>query len=794
MFIPAAVLLDIETVVYLLNLAVGASFVCGLGLLAVRACRRCPAPVRHGILVGTLVVVLWSPVAVWLGQRSGLTLLSVAVFDGAALDGNVSLALTEGERWRFPVDESATASTDSGRRPAAEAASMPFSASGDSPSAVSDTFAEGGLDDDFASPRLVAVRSWRVLGTILVVGWTVGILVEVIRLAWGYRILGRFRRSLTEVAEPRMSAAMQQAAEAVGLRHVPRVFASPFAPAPFCLGLVKPVVVVPDEILRELDDGQMLAVLIHEAAHIVRRDAWVSLAQRIAIVLFWWNVLIYRIREQISSLREDICDDFVCRTQGEGTRFAQTLVGLAARATTLRLMPATLGVLEPTGLLGRVTRLLNMERNMATRMSPVAKAMVLTWTGIVLLGFAFCGGLRVARSDPANEEVTEGPREQPAISAVEETTAAQERVATNEEPGVSEEAPEAVAAEMDEKKIALQEGTEGTVEEALRWLAIHQMEDGGWSFNHNQCPACRGKCRNDGTHFKARNAATAMALLPFLGMGCTHKEGPYQQTVRNGLAFLVNHMDLKQGHSGSLHEKDGNMYSQGLGAIVLCETYAMTHDRVLKEYAQQALNFICWAQDPKRGGWRYEPQQAGDTSVLGWQLTALKCGSMAKLTVPSETVRKVNTFLDYVQKNNGARYAYLDPNAPPGEATTAVGLLCRMYLGWKKDNPALQEGVRYLNTNGPSGKNLYYDYYATQILHHQKGEEWNRWNCVMRDQLVHGQAKLGHEKGSWFFTGDHGSNAGGRLYCTAMAAMILEVGYERMPIYRQASIDQEFAE
>jgi hypothetical protein len=65
---------------------------------------------------------------------------------------------------------------------------------------------------------------------------------------------------------------------------------------------------------------------------------------------------------------------------------------------------------------------------------------------------------------------------------------------------------------------------------------------------------------------------------------------------------------------------------------------------------------------------------------------------------------------------------------------------------------------------------------------------------MMRDQLVHGQAKVGHEKGSWYFSGDNGSAPGGRLYCTAMAAMILEVYYRHMPLYRSDSVEREFPE
>jgi hypothetical protein len=334
------------------------------------------------------------------------------------------------------------------------------------------------------------------------------------------------------------------------------------------------------------------------------------------------------------------------------------------------------------------------------------------------------------------------------------------------------------------------DASEKAVSLALVWLAEHQMPDGGWSFDHAICPSCRNQCRHPGSAKEARNAATAMALLPFLGAGQTHKEGQYKKVVNSGLYFLTRRMEVSQKKGGSLHEPQGNMYSHGLSAITLCEAYAMTRDKSLFQPAQLAINYIAYAQDPIGGGWRYAEQQAGDTSVVGWQVMALKSAHMGYLTINPRTVVGTSKFLDSVQAQNGAKYGYATPGNKA--STTSIGLLCRMHLGWGRDHPALVEGVKFLAEEGPSPSNNYYNYYATQVLRHYEGDLWKQWNAKMRDQLISTQAQKGHEKGSWHVGDGHGGK-GGRLYDTSLSTMILEVYYRHLPIYRKQSTETEFS-
>lgn len=349
------------------------------------------------------------------------------------------------------------------------------------------------------------------------------------------------------------------------------------------------------------------------------------------------------------------------------------------------------------------------------------------------------------------------------------------------------------------------DASEAAVAKALEWLAQRQQKDGTWNFDHRRGPKA-GKGENPGEAVAAVNGATAIALLPFLGAGITHKEGKYKQTVQAGLLALGRRMKREQ-VGGSFHEPEGNMYSHGLASIVLCEAYGMTNDKTLLPFAQQALNFIVYAQDPAGGGWRYSPREAGDTSVVGWQLMALKSGRMAFLKTPDATFANANRFLDFVADKDGVLYGYDktygvdDPKTAILEAsgspsTVAVGTLCRMYLGAKKDDPKIIKSVEWLANVGPqingADGNMYFNYYATQVMRQFGGERWKAWNGKMRDALVNSQVKAGVEAGSWYFQEGLGSSQGGRLYSTAMSTMVLEVYYRHMPIYQTSASEEKF--
>jgi hypothetical protein len=339
--------------------------------------------------------------------------------------------------------------------------------------------------------------------------------------------------------------------------------------------------------------------------------------------------------------------------------------------------------------------------------------------------------------------------------------------------------------------------SEESVALALKWIIAHQLPDGGWNLDHQIGPGKHRTSPDPGSATDARAGATALALLPLLGNGQTHKAGTYKKEVQAGLEYLMKR-GRPSGRGISYTEPGGTMYSHGLASIVFCEAYAMTKDPALAPFAQGTVWFIEDAQDPVGGGWRYQPRQAGDTSAVGWQMMALKSGKISGLNINPRTYKRAEKFLDYVSINYGAFYGYAGPpraNTSPADARTAVGLLCRMYMGWKKDVPGLVEGVNAMARKGPdtdSAMDMYYNYYATQVMKHIGGNTWKEWNVVMRDSLVKSQSKTGVTAGSWTPGRGHADDKGGRLYTTSLACMTLEVYYRYLPLYGDAAANDEF--
>jgi hypothetical protein len=321
---------------------------------------------------------------------------------------------------------------------------------------------------------------------------------------------------------------------------------------------------------------------------------------------------------------------------------------------------------------------------------------------------------------------------------------------------------------------------------ALSWLAERQNKDGSWSFSPPG-QTDEPKFANPGT-WRSRSGATGLALLPFLGAGQNHKSrGPYRKSIAAGLDYLLAQAGGRR-DVVDFRGEGNNMLWHGIATDAICECYGMTGDKSLAGPAQKALDFIVARQDGATGGWSVRPGEEPAMSVTAWQVLALKSGKMAGLQVDATAFDRVRKFLDRVQSDGGAMYG----EGKPGKdlAATAGGLLCRIYLGAQRGDPAIQRGADYLIQAGPAKAGSAYTYFGHVFLSVVSGPKWDEWNRKTRRELVGSQTKEGQDAGSWWFPDERHATDGGRLYHTALAAMTLEVP-GKLWLYKLESSDSD---
>ncbi len=329
--------------------------------------------------------------------------------------------------------------------------------------------------------------------------------------------------------------------------------------------------------------------------------------------------------------------------------------------------------------------------------------------------------------------------------------------------------------------------SEGAVERGLAFLARHQEPDGRFPASVEEGRAGHRPRRPHDM------ACTGLGALAFLAADHTPaREGPYRQNITTALDWLV----AQQGEDGDLRGPKGmsgagadrgNMYDHGICTMALAEAGLMTGDRRYVDAAYKAAQFIVDGQDPRAGGWRYLPREAGDTSVLGWQVLALHDAEQLGFQTPPIVRERALHFLSIVaQGHNRILSGYL-----PGDGTkpsmTAEALFSRMLLGEPISDAAAEEVSRYLTADLPNRNNAdwYFWYYASLSLSQlrdvkgQAGTAWQTWNARTRDTLVALQKRGGAADGSW---------AGGRysdrgpIFSTSLATLTLEVYYRYLPL------------
>jgi hypothetical protein len=348
--------------------------------------------------------------------------------------------------------------------------------------------------------------------------------------------------------------------------------------------------------------------------------------------------------------------------------------------------------------------------------------------------------------------------------------------------------------------------SEGAVDRALAYLSRQQEPDGRWAvFNDDSMPGKRRPHPHD-------MACTGLATLAFLTADNTPaKQGPYRATVARAVEFLIDLEGLDGDMRGPRRFRgagadEGNMYDQGICTMALCEAALMTGDRRYAEAALRAANFIVVSQNP-RGGWRYLPAEAGDTSVLGWQMLALHDAEQLGFKVPEQTRARAQKYLKSASQGKTQVLASYMPGEGPSSAMTAEALFARLLMGNEISAAQASEVCQYLTRQmpDPGNSDFYFWYYASLSLSQMPdlmkatgqatspegtiaADAWKKWNEQTRDTLIKLQKKDGPGDGCWGDT--RWTDRGGRVFSTSLATLTLEVYYRYLPLRAPADDDE----
>jgi beta-lactamase regulating signal transducer with metallopeptidase domain len=369
----------------ILNVFVQVTLIASMGLLVAGVLRS--AAHRHSVLLVTLLCILSAPLlyigAAWAGISFNVAAILPIIRDAESTAFRPTVrnpGPEDGVGKSFP--EPSSKSVSPGLQGAPVTAGSPLN-----PVAEID---RGGT----AKSGAHFGPDWLVVGF-----WIAGALFSLLGMVRSQLKINRILRAARPLGrdiDTEVIAEAEQKLNAVGQL---RIATTGKVAGPVVVGLFAPWILIPVRYLETLSREELLQVLIHEGAHALRRDPLVALLQRLSTTLFWWHPLVYLVNRELTSAREEICDNFVL-TCTEPEAYGATLLRLATISPAMAQIPLTIGIFDGHGkLANRIERLLDARRIIMTQVKFATGATVLIAFGLfsVMVACARVG----ADDDPA---------------------------------------------------------------------------------------------------------------------------------------------------------------------------------------------------------------------------------------------------------------------------------------------------------------------------------------------------------------------------------------------------------
>lgn len=211
--------------------------------------------------------------------------------------------------------------------------------------------------------------------------WSAGIVVFAGLVGWRHVRLVRRLRGATPVEEGPLRVELERLAVRVSERSPPELLLSDAVTSPFFFGLLRPKIVLPAFLTRELDPQSLCHVLAHELSHWKRFDQFVVCGQLLAQALCWFHPFLWYAGLRLRHERECACDeDAVRHTECSPKAYGESLLSvlLSARGRS-PAVASFLGVFEVhTQLQNRLEDIMNprFERKWTNWLAVVAFAAV----------------------------------------------------------------------------------------------------------------------------------------------------------------------------------------------------------------------------------------------------------------------------------------------------------------------------------------------------------------------------------------------------------------------------------
>ena len=175
----------------------------------------------------------------------------------------------------------------------------------------------------------------------------------------------RIVNDATLVIEPAWTSALDHCSALVGLQHRVTLRRSREQLIPMTTGTLTPAIVIPAD-SDTWDDDRRRAVLLHELAHIARRDCLTQTLTAIACALYCFHPGIWYIAHRLRIERELACDDRVLAAGAHASDYASHLLELAYQWSGRRAPALAVGMASSHKLEGRMRAVLDSGRNRTT--------------------------------------------------------------------------------------------------------------------------------------------------------------------------------------------------------------------------------------------------------------------------------------------------------------------------------------------------------------------------------------------------------------------------------------------